>query len=76
MVRSVVERDYFSFDYTFYLDIVFLALSVGFLAWKSRSGGGAGGGDSSLGQRVLLGFALLALAWLAGGLLAPALSGA
>jgi len=76
VVRSVVERDYFSFDYTFYLDIVFLALSVGFLAWKSRSGGVAGGGDSSLGQRVLLGFALLALAWLAGGLLAPALSGA
>lgn len=70
--RSVVARDYFSFDYTFYLDVTFAAVSAVFLIWKWRAHGFMQASDDT-SERILFGLAIIALLWLAGGLVMPIL---
>lgn len=67
----MTEQTFFALDYTFFLNIAFLAAS-GFLAWL-RWGGNDGdrhgsGGDESIIERVLFWLALASYLWLAGGL--------
>lgn len=69
-VKSVTDRTYFSVDYTLFLNLAFLLVSLAFLIWKARSSGLARG-DGSPGERLLLFLTLLAFAWLAGGVTLP-----
>lgn len=81
---AITERDFFAVNYGFFLNLIFLAASavlVG-LWWRGRQEEGHhhhdhdhGGGDVSLGKRVLQGLVVLALVWLAGGLLVTPLTG-
>ncbi len=74
--KSVTERSFFQFDYTFFLNLGFIAVSLVFLAWRIRSSGMSidWGGDAT--EKALFALAMLAYAWLLGGrLLAPQFAG-
>ena len=62
--QSPLER--FSFDYTFWLNAVFLALSIGALWWAAKRDGGDGDGGDWI-ERTLKWLAIASFAWLAGG---------
>jgi uncharacterized membrane protein YraQ (UPF0718 family) len=66
--RTVTDRTFFALDTTFGLDVVFLALTVAFAAWKARGGSIAPSVGSSVGARVLFALAMLSLVWLAVGI--------
>ncbi len=69
--KAVTERDWFSVDYTLFLDILFLLLSAGALIWtrlEPADGKHDHGGDPSLLDRILTVAAVLSLSWLAIGL--------
>lgn len=72
--RSVTERDFFNVDYTMVLDIVFGVVSLVGFGWTiaNREASLQPVGES-VTEKTLFVLALLALAWLAGGLLVPLL---
>ncbi|WGH77404.1 permease [Jannaschia ovalis] len=68
-VRSVTEREFFAIDYTFWLNLGFVVLSAGFVAWKvARSGFAFTTGQGAL-EKTLFGLAMLSYLWLGIGLL-------
>ena len=68
-VRAVTEREFFKIDYTFWFNIGFIALTVVFLIWKvRRTGSSFSTGDGAI-EKVLFWLAMIAYAWLGGGLL-------
>ncbi len=79
-VRTVAERDHFELNYGFVLNLIFLAVSavMAWFWWQMRQkhkehdhgGGHHGGGGASTVQKVLGVLSVIAVAWLAGGLLA------
>src|SRR6056297_236825 len=76
IAKSVTNREFFHFDYTFFLNLGFIALSLAFLVWKISSSGIAIDWGSNATDKVLFGLAMLAYAWLLGGwLLAPMYAG-
>ncbi len=70
-VTSVTERQFFSVDYTLFLNLAFIALSAAFVAWKAKAAGFDLGVSGETGERILFGLAMLAFAWLAAGLALP-----
>jgi len=87
--RVMADRHFFAVDYTMFLNAAFVCMTVGFWLWKRRAdraakaghmdhGSGHGDmshGSSSLGDRLLFGFAMAAFVWLAGGVVVPLLAG-
>ena len=73
---SVTDRDHFAIDYGFFLNLAFVAISLGFLGWKWRSSGAPGGGEASGTERVLFWLSMLSYAWLAVGLVLSFTAGA
>ena len=71
--ESVTDREFFKVDYTLFLNLVFLATSAVFTAWKAKASGIDTSLSEGLGERLLFGLALLAFAWLAAGALLPPL---
>lgn len=69
--RSVTEREFFRVDYTLFLNLAFLALSIFLFAWRVKSEGLPALNTDSLSERILLGLAGVALAWLVIGALLP-----
>ncbi len=74
--QSQAETQRFAIDYTFWLNLAFLAVT-GVLAWlrwggKKEHKGGMhhGGGKKSIIERVLFWLAIVSYIWLAGGLIA------
>lgn len=65
--KSVTEREFFKVDYTLFLNVLFLGLSLGFWKLKHKMGMSMMGDKTS--EKILFGVAVLALAWLAGGTL-------
>src|SRR6056297_2305445 len=57
--RSVTDREFFHFDYTFFLNLGFIALSLAFLVWKISSSGIAIDWGSNATDKVLFGLAML-----------------
>jgi uncharacterized membrane protein YraQ (UPF0718 family) len=68
--RSISEREFFAIDYTFVLNLVFIAVSAVFLLWHWRKKGLPGGSDQ-LSERILFVLACGGLTWLAVGLALP-----
>lgn len=69
---STTQSDRFAIDYTFFLNLAFLAIT-GVLAWLKYSPKSSGGhhhdhGSSSLVEQILFWLAMVAYAWLAIGL--------
>ncbi|MBI1355516.1 MAG: permease [Acidobacteria bacterium] len=69
--KSVTEREFFAVDSTLFLNLAFLALTLGFWGWKVKSAGFSFGVSDQLGERILLGFASVALLWVGAGLALP-----
>jgi uncharacterized membrane protein YraQ (UPF0718 family) len=67
---GVTQREFFALDYTFFLNLVFIAISIGFFTWRLKAKGLPEGGES-LSERVLFVLACGALLWLAIGLALP-----
>lgn len=70
VAKSVTDRDFFNIDYTLFLNMGFLLMSAGFVAWKIRENGGHDMEQESLGDKILFWLAMTAVVWLIGGLLA------
>lgn len=75
--KAMKDTQRFAIDYTFWLNLVFLAIS-GVLAWL-RFGGknnqnhqqhGGGGGNQDIIERILYWLAMVSYVWLAGGVIA------
>ena len=66
--QSVTEREFFSLDYTLFLNAAFLALSAAFLVWKTKAMGFDMSLPDPIGEQVLFWLALTATAWLVIGL--------
>ncbi len=69
--QSVTEREFFAVDYTFFLNIAFALVSLGFMVWKAVATGLKMSSSDELGERILLWLAVLAFLWLAGGVALP-----
>lgn len=69
--RSVTEREFFTVDYTLFLNFAFTAVSGVFLVWKAVTTGLNMRGSDELGERILFWLAVLALLWLGGGVALP-----
>ena len=67
---SISQREFFAIDYTFFLNIVFIAVSSTFLLWHLRLKG-MPGGSNQLSERVLFVLACSGLVWLFLGLALP-----
>ena len=72
--KNVSEREFFKIDYTFFLNLLFFLMSLGFLAWlfKRSSGKKDSGndGDTRLSEKILFALSMVAFAWLGGGVAA------
>jgi hypothetical protein len=68
--QSVTNREFFELNYTFYLNLVFIAISTVFLLWRVKAHGLPSGGDA-LSDKVLFVLACGSLVWLACGLVLP-----
>jgi uncharacterized membrane protein YraQ (UPF0718 family) len=67
-VRTVTDREFFAVDYTFWLNMAFLAMTGLFVGWKiKQSGWDTAIGEGAL-EKTLFALALLAYLWLALGL--------
>ncbi|MBB5212696.1 permease [Microbulbifer hydrolyticus] len=69
--KSVTERTYFKVDYTFFLNLGFLLLSVFFFVWRVKTKGLPPLNTDTLSEKILLVLALLAVIWLVVGSLLP-----
>ena len=69
--KSVTERSYFKVDYTFFLNLGFLLLSVFFFVWRVKTKGLPPLNTDTLSEKILLVLALLAVIWLVVGSLLP-----
>ncbi len=70
VAKSVTDREFFTIDYTLFLNMGFLLMSAGFVGWKMKGNGGHDMEQKSLGDKILFWLAIMALVWLIGGLLA------
>lgn len=68
-VRTVTDREFFDVDYTFWFNIGFAALSLGFLAWKIARSGWSFAIGAGATEKILFVLAMVSYAWLMLGLL-------
>src|SRR6056297_100970 len=59
IAKSVTNREFFHFDYTFFLNLGFIALSLACLVWKIRNSGIAIDWGTNATDKVLFGLAML-----------------
>nr|WP_284500014.1 permease [Microbulbifer sp. GX H0434] len=69
--ESVTGRDFFKVDYTLFLNLGFLLLSLFFFAWRIKSSGLPSLDTDKPSDRILLALAVSALLWLLIGALLP-----
>ncbi|WP_372922697.1 permease [Roseovarius sp.] len=67
-VRTITDREFFAFDYTFWLNLAFVALSLGFLTLKIVRTGWSFAIGAGFVEKALFILAMAAYAWLAMGL--------
>ena len=67
---GISEREFFAIDYTFVLNLVFIAISAAFLLWHWRAKG-LPDGSGQMGERILFVLACAGFIWLALGLVLP-----
>jgi len=65
--KTVTDRDFFAVDTSFFLNLLFLAVSAALVGWHVVSNGLRVSVGKAWSERLLLGFAVVALAWLLGG---------
>lgn len=68
---GITEREFFSVDYTFFLNVIFLLVSAAFFYFSLKGSNGGGGAERGLVDKALLGGAIVALIWLVVGLALP-----
>lgn len=67
---SVTDRAFFSIDYTFFMNLAFIALSLGFVVWRLVTEG-APAGSSALSERILFTLACAGFLWVGVGFVLP-----
>src|SRR6056297_724356 len=74
--KSVTQRNFFQVDYTMFLNLAFVTVTIFFLGWKIQSSGMSVDWGADATEKTLFGLAVIAYAWLLGGwLLAPMYTG-
>lgn len=64
-VRTVTDREFFKLDYTFWMNVAFALLSLGFLLWKIARSGWSFAIAAGYIEKALFGLAIAAYVWLA-----------
>lgn len=67
--KSVTDREFFKIDYTLFLNALFGFVSLGFVGWSLKNHKNHTMGNDRLSEKILFWLAIIAYAWLAGGLL-------
>lgn len=67
-VKQMVDREFFHLDYTFYLNMFFVLMSIGFVFWSFKKHGSHSMGADRVSEKILFWLASLAYVWLAVGL--------
>jgi uncharacterized membrane protein YraQ (UPF0718 family) len=73
--QGVTDRAFFALDYTFGLNLLFLAASALFFVWHVKVAGVPAGSGDRLSDRILFVLAWIAFAWLALGITLPLYTG-
>lgn len=73
--KSITEREFFAVDYTLFLNLAFLTMSVSFIVWKAVTSGIKMGGSDDLSEKILFWLSVVAFLWIGGGLTIPLLLG-
>ncbi len=66
--QNVSERDFFKVDYTLFLNLVFMVVSIFFIAWHLKQKKSKKSNSNSLSEKILFFLSIVAFMWLAGGL--------
>lgn len=73
VAQGIVEREYFSWDHSTILGLVFVAVSFGAIVWKAKTAGLSWSPPADIVERILLVVATLSIIWLLGGLVVGAI---
>lgn len=68
ITKSVIEREFFTVNYTLVLNAGFLLMTAGFWGWNLKHKHGHSIDHGTLGENILFWLAVTALVWLLGGL--------
>jgi uncharacterized membrane protein YraQ (UPF0718 family) len=63
--QSMTDREFFNIDYTFFLNLLFLALTTAFIGWQYYKKEKSMSINRSLGDWILLSLSIVAYGWLA-----------
>ncbi len=63
--QSMTDREFFNIDYTFFLNLLFLALTAAFFVWHCYKKEKSMSANRSLGDWILLSLSIVAYGWLA-----------
>lgn len=63
--QSMTDREFFNIDYTFFLNLLFLALTTAFIVWQYYKKEKSMSTNRSLGDWLLLSLSIVAYGWLA-----------
>lgn len=63
--QSMTDREFFNIDYTFFLNLLFLALTTAFIVWQYYKKEKSMSINRSLGDWILLSLSIVAYGWLA-----------
>ena len=63
--QSMTDREFFNIDYTFFLNLLFLALTAAFIVWQFYKKEKSMSANRSLGDWILLSLSIVAYGWLA-----------
>ena len=63
--QSMTDREFFNIDYTFFLNLLFLALTAAFIVWHYYKKEKSMSANRSLGDWILLSLSIVAYGWLA-----------
>ncbi|WP_348681809.1 permease [Alteromonas mediterranea] len=63
--QSMTDREFFNIDYTFFLNLLFLALTTAFIVWQYYKKEKSMSTNRSLGDWILLSLSIVAYGWLA-----------
>lgn len=65
--KSMTDREFFTIDYSFFLNVIFIGLTSVFIYWRHSKKAESMSADRTIGEWILLVLTIIAYVWLAAG---------